>query len=92
MKIIPLTISAELLQQMLSMKSEDMHELVETVGLSASMNENLSASEDDKIVVALSMLRHVHTMLEQCGCDIDMKINNNRIWNQPISYSTDANS
>lgn len=88
MKIALLSIDLEIFKNMLSMSAEDMHELVEAVGLSASMNDDLLNSGEDKIIVAMTMLQHARNMLEQCRCHVDIKINNSH-WTEPVSYITD---
>lgn len=88
MKIAILSIDIEIFKNMLCMSATDMHELVETVGMSASMNDNLLNAGEDKIVVAMTMLQHARNMLEQCHCKIDININHAN-WTEPVSYTTD---
>lgn len=90
MKIALLSIDAEIFKNILCMPSEDMHELVETVGIAASMNDALLNSGEDKIIVAMTMLQHAKNMLEQCHCKIDININHYN-WTEPVSYTTDVN-
>ena len=90
MKTNLLSIDSEIFKNMLAMSSEDMHELVNTIGISASMTDDLLKSWKDKIIVAIAMLQHSRNMLEQCHCSVDIKIDHS-IWTEPILYVTDAN-
>lgn len=91
MKTTHLAINSEILTNIISMSAEDIHELVETVGLSASLNDKLNNSIKDKIVIALAMLKHSKNMLEQCGCSVQLQIHHS-MWTEPVSYTTDIDS
>lgn len=73
--------------QILELPSETVLELVETVSLAAVMSPLLALSPKDKMSAALTMVGFAHSMLEQCGCEIEMKISNN-LWTHPLEYKT----
>lgn len=75
------------LQQIIHLPPDNMIDLIETVGHAAQMNIPLRLSEKDKILVACIMLNHAGSMLEQCGCKLNIKIINHT-WTEPIIYNT----
>ncbi len=75
------------LQSILNLPPDNMMDLVETVGHAAQMNIPLRLSPKDKVLIACTMLNHASSMLEQCGCKINVKITN-QIWIEPIIYNT----
>lgn len=87
MKTTRLSIDANIFQKMLSMSIDDMHELIETVGVCASLNRELSRSSEKKIIAGITMMRRSITLLEQCDCSVVMSIENSK-WTSPVDYST----
>lgn len=91
MKIVPLSIDPDIFDKILSMSSDDIHELVETVGLCTSLNKQLNNSRKTKIITGISMLRNAITILEQCSCQINIQIQND-LWTEQIQYITGDDS
>jgi len=90
MKNTHLSIDMNILEQMLSMSIDDMCELVTTVGIAVSLNNELAKVPQDKITIGLMMLKYANTILEHCDCHIESKINN-QTWTRHIEYTTGIN-
>lgn len=76
--------------QILFLPSEHILELIETVGAASVLSAPLGVDQDYKIAAAFVMMAYANTMLEQCGCEIDTKIANDK-WTQPATYQTEVN-
>lgn len=82
-----MSVESHTFQQVLNLSPEHILDLVETVGIATMFNTSLEIAPNSKISVALVMLANANTMLEQCGCGIDIKISN-PIWTNPARYKT----
>lgn len=91
MKIATIRMSVEphMLRQVICLPTEHILDLIETVGAASVLNTPLAADPDNKIIAAFVMLTYANTMLEQCGCKIDTKIDN-QMWTQPSIYITEV--
>ena len=85
---IPISIEPNTFKRVLELSPQHMLDLIDTVGTAAVLNEQLTVASESKIAIALTMLEHANTMLEQCGCKVETKINN-PIWDNPAMYKTE---
>lgn len=88
--IIPLSVEPNTFKQVLELPPKTMLELIETVSVAAIMSPGLAIAPNDKIAIACIILANANTMLEQCGCDIDITIKN-KAWTTDATYKTGMN-
>jgi len=74
-------------KRILELPPETMLELIKTVSSAVCMSPGLAIIPDSKIAIACTMLTNAITMLEQCGCDIDITIKN-KVWTTDAFYKT----
>lgn len=78
------------LKQMVDLSSDNMIDLIETVGVASQFNTALNNSPENKVKAACIIITYANLMLEQCGFQVNIDIIDPKT-QEGFSYRTNTN-